>query len=199
MTVTPALIMLCLAAYLLGSVPFGYLFAKLFCGRDPRIEGSKNVGATNVARLCGLPCGILTLICDALKGFAPVWISLQLLMEPQAASLVGFCALLGHMYSVFLRFRGGKAVATTVGVFLALSFKCLVISAALCLAVIAVTRYVSLGSLALAASLPVTLAITGRYDLLPVAILTALVIFYKHRENIRRLLSSQEKKLGHRD
>ena len=199
MSITPTFILLCLAAYLLGSVPFGFVFAKVFCGRDPRREGSKNIGATNVARLCGLPFGILTLVCDALKGLAPTWLALHLLMEPQSAAVVGLCALLGHMYSVFLGFKGGKAVATTIGVFVPLAFTCLLISAAACLAVIAITRYVSLGSLTLAAALPITLGLFGRFDILPVAILVMLVIFYKHRENIRRLLAKQEKKFGHRD
>lgn len=199
MTISLAFISLCLSAYLLGSVPFGFIFAKAFCGRDPRREGSKNVGATNVARLCGLPFGVLTLVCDALKGLLPVWLALHLLIEPRAAAVVGFCALLGHMHSVFLGFRGGKAVATTIGVFIPLAFGSMALSAALCLAVIGATRYVSLGSLTLAACLPVSLALTGRFDILPVAVLVMLVIFYKHRENIKRLFSGKEKKFGQRD
>lgn len=192
------LLLACLAAYLLGSIPFGYVFAKTFCGRDPRLEGSKNVGATNVARLCGLPFGILTLVCDALKGLLPTWYALAA-FDPRTASVVAFCALLGHMYSPFLRFRGGKAVATTVGVFIPLSFPALLVSAALCLAVIGLTRIVSLGSLTLAASLPVCLAVLGRWDIFPMAVVVMLVIFVKHRENIKRLLAGTEKKLGRRD
>lgn len=192
------IIPLCLGSYLIGSIPFGYVIAKSFCGRDPRVEGSKNVGATNVARLCGLPFGILTLVCDALKGLLPTCYALSLL-EPQSASIVAFCALLGHMYSPFLRFKGGKAVATTVGVFIPLSFTALVISAALCLTVIGLTRIVSLGSLTLAASLPICLAALGRWDILPMAVVVMIVIFVKHRENIKRLVTGTEKKLGHRD
>lgn len=199
MNISPPFILLCLGAYLLGSIPFGFVFAKGFCGKDPRHEGSKNVGATNVARLCGLPFGIATLVCDALKGLLPVCLALHSLGDPRAASVVGFCALLGHMYSVFLRFRGGKAVATTIGVFIPLAFIALLISAAACVAVIAITRFVSLGSLTLAACLPLCLAVQGRHDILPVAVLVTLVIFFKHRENIRRLLGGQEKKLGYRD
>lgn len=198
LTLTPLLLPLCAAAYLIGSVPFGYVFAKTFCGRDPRLEGSCNVGATNVARLCGLPFGILTLVCDALKGLLPTWYALSLL-GPESAALVGFCALLGHMYSVFLRFRGGKAVATTIGVFIPLCFPALLVSAALCLAVIGLTRLVSLGSLTLAASLPICLAAFGRWDIFPMALVIAVIIFFKHRANIRRLLSGTEKKLGQRN
>lgn len=197
MNISAAFILLCLGAYLLGSVPFGFVFARFFCGRDPRLEGSKNVGATNVARLCGLPFGILTLICDALKGLLPTCLALSF-YEPKAASLVGLCALVGHMYSVFLRFKGGKAVATTIGVFIALSLKSLIIAVTLCLTVIAITRYISLGSLTLAASLPIFLIIFERFDILSMAIIVALIIFFKHRENIIRLLRNEEKKFGKR-
>lgn len=196
-TITPLLLLLCAAAYLIGSVPFGYFIAKASCGRNPLLEGSCNVGATNVARLCGLPFGILTLVCDVLKGLLPTGYAL-ILVYPDSAGLVGFCALLGHMYSVFLRFRGGKAVATTIGVFIPLCFPALLISAALCLAVIGLTRLVSLGSLTLAASLPICLAAFGRWDIFPIALLIAIVIFFKHRANIKRLLNGTEKKLGQR-
>lgn len=191
--------LLCLAAYLLGSVPFGIVFAKFFCGKDPRKEGSKNIGATNVARLCGIHFGIATLLCDALKGLLPAYYALHIAgFSTTQAAIVGFCALLGHMFSVFLGFKGGKAVATTIGVFIPLSFTALLISALLCVATIVLTRFVSLGSLVLALSLPVCLAIMGRFDILPVAIVVALAIFIKHRENIKRLLSGKEKKLGQR-
>lgn len=199
MEISLNLIILCLGAYILGSVPFGFVFAKGICGRDPRLEGSKNIGATNVARLCGIHFGVLTLLCDALKGLLPTWYALYSTGNARVAGIVGLFALVGHMYSVFLKFRGGKAVATTIGVFIPLSFPCLLISASLCLAAIGATRYVSLGSLVLAAALPVTLTLFGRFDVLPVALIAAAIIFVKHRENIKRLATGQEKKFGHRD
>ena len=183
----------CLFAYLLGSVPFGLVIAKTFCGIDPRTAGSKNIGTTNVARLCGLHWGIATLACDALKGMLPTLLALQFLHSPFYASLVGLCGLLGHLYSIFLGFRGGKAVATTVGVFIPLSFYSLLISAAACLLVIWRSGFVSLGSLTLATLLPVCLLFFGRYELLPLAIVVWLLIVVKHRENIKRLLRGEEK------
>lgn len=187
------LLFFCAGTYLLGSIPFGLVIARTFCRIDPRLEGSKNIGSTNVARLCGFHFGVITLVCDALKGLLPVWLALQTFHSPRLAGLVGLCALIGHMYSAFLRFKGGKAVATTVGVFLPLSFPALLISAVLCLLVIWRSGYVSLGSLTLAAGLPVSLAVLGRWELFPLALLVAIIIFVKHRENIRRLLAGKEK------
>ncbi|MDL2307877.1 glycerol-3-phosphate 1-O-acyltransferase PlsY [Desulfovibrio sp. OttesenSCG-928-C06] len=183
----------CVFAYVLGSVPFGLVIARTFCGIDPRTAGSKNIGTTNVARLCGLHWGIATLACDALKGLLPTLFALQFLGSPFYASVVGLCALLGHLYSVFLKFKGGKAVATTVGVFIPLSFYSLIISAVVCLLVIWRSGFVSLGSLTLATLLPVCLAFFGRYELLPLAAVVWLLIVVKHRENIKRLLRGEEK------
>ncbi|MCL1916080.1 MAG: glycerol-3-phosphate 1-O-acyltransferase PlsY [Desulfovibrionaceae bacterium] len=187
-----AISLFCVLAYLAGSIPFGLIIAKGLCGVDPRREGSRNVGATNVARLCGLPYGLLALAGDALKGFLPVWLALGR-MESQWASLVGLAALLGHLFPIFLRFKGGKAVATTVGVFLALYWPAMLISGALCLLGIALSGYVSLGSLLLAAALPVCLGFLGRPELLPLSLAVLILIFSKHRENIKRLLDGQEK------
>ena len=105
----------CLCAYLLGSIPFGLVIARTFCGIDPRTAGSKNIGTTNVARLCGLHWGVATLVCDAMKGLLPTLLALQFLHSPFHASLVGLCALIGRLYSVFLGFTGGQAGDTTVG------------------------------------------------------------------------------------
>ncbi len=163
----PLFVLLCLAAYVLGSVPFGLVIAKVFCGIDPRSAGSGNIGTTNVARLCGLRWGVATLLCDALKGFLPTVLALHWLNSPFYASLTGLCALLGHLFSLFLRFRGGKAVATSVGVFLPLSLWSLLISGLICLLVIWRSGFVSLGSLTLAGLLPLCLLFFGRYDLLP--------------------------------
>lgn len=184
---------LCLSAYFLGSIPFGLVIAKVFCGIDPRKDGSKNVGSTNVARLCGFQYGVLTLVCDALKGLAPTWAALYLFNAPFWASVVALCALVGHLYSIFLKFKGGKAVATTVGVFIPLSFPALLASAVICVLVIWRSGFVSLGSLVLAACLPISLAALGRFELLPFALIVMALIFFKHRDNIRRLRAGEEK------
>ncbi len=184
---------LCLLAYLLGSVPFGLVIAKAFCGIDPRLDGSRNIGTTNVARLCGFHWGVSTLLCDAMKSALPSALALYLLDSYFFAGLVGLCALLGHLFSIFLHFKGGKAVATTVGIFLPLAFFPLLISGLICLFLIWRTRYVSLGSLSLAALLPVCLPFFGRADLVPLSLVILLIIVIRHRENIRRLLRGEEK------
>ncbi|GAB7080926.1 glycerol-3-phosphate 1-O-acyltransferase PlsY [Megalodesulfovibrio paquesii] len=191
-----------LAAYVLGSIPFGLLIAKAFCGVDPRTEGSRNIGATNVARLCGMQWGVTAMLLDMAKGFLPALMADQLGAGPGLTACIALAALLGHVYSVFLRFRGGKAVATTLGIFAALApWQCLG-AAAICLAAIAVSGYVSLGSLALVVALPILLATTGAGgvdgvggsgDYLLLSLAVAGLVFWRHRENIGRLLRGEEK------
>lgn len=180
-------------AYLLGSIPFGLLIGKYFCGVDPRTGGSGNVGATNVARLCGARWGVIVLVCDALKGLAAVAVALHISDSQVLPSLCAVAAILGHRYSVFMRFTGGKAVATTVGVFIPLAFIPLVVSGIVCILVIWRSGFVSLGSLTLVTLLPVAIAVQGNWSVLPLALLAAAVVFYAHRENIRRLMRGEEK------
>jgi glycerol-3-phosphate acyltransferase PlsY len=189
----PVFIGLCLTAYLLGSVPFGLVIAITFCGVDPRKAGSGNIGTTNVARLCGLHFGLLTLLADAFKGALPVYFALHYSNSIFYSSVVGFCSLLGHLYSIFLRFRGGKAVATTVGVFFPLAFIPLLISGVVCLVLIWISGFVSLGSLALASLLPVCLFLLGPIEALPLSLIVFFLIVLKHRDNIRRLIHGEEK------
>ncbi len=194
--------------YLMGSVPFGLLIARLFCGIDPRTAGSFNVGSTNVARLCGKKYGFLTLFCDAAKGAIPVWlcqsagalydlagVAAALHMPPASllASLVAIACIIGHSRSIFLGFKGGKAVATTVGVFFPLALWQLLLAGLVCVIIIWRSQFVSLGSLALVTLLPVFLVISGRFDLLPLALCIAAVVFMRHKENISRLLKGEEK------
>jgi acyl phosphate:glycerol-3-phosphate acyltransferase len=183
--------LLFLLAFGLGMVPFGLYVARFVKGIDPREAGSKNVGATNVARLCGAPWGVLTLVLDLLKGFIPV------LLAPAetgwlALSCIGAAAILGHAYSPLLNFRGGKAVATTVGVFLALAPVALILSAICCLLMIWLSGYVSMGSLTLALALPVFCLITGNWGMIPLAVGVMLFLFWRHRENILRLDRGEE-------
>ena len=179
-------------AFFLGSIPFGLVIAKRFCNTDPRERGSGNVGATNVARLCGFKWGALTLVCDLLKGFLPVWLFLS-----SDGSLLSYAAglgvIVGHMFSFFLNYKGGKGVASTVGVFLALAPVQLLVSAAVCLILIWRTGFVSVGSLSLVTLLPLLLLFSNRpADAFFSAVIAVLVI-YAHRENIARLRRGEEK------
>ncbi|MCM0753782.1 glycerol-3-phosphate 1-O-acyltransferase PlsY [Desulfovibrio aminophilus] len=179
-------------AYLLGSVPFGLILAKTLCGVDPREDGSRNTGATNVARLCGTKYGVLVLALDILKGYAPAALAVSGHAGATSASLVALCAILGHVYSPWLHFKGGKAVATTIGAFLALMPLGTILSVLACVGIIALTGYVSLGSLTLALCLPVFALLTGKIAFLPLALVVMLLLFWRHRENIRRLARGEE-------
>lgn len=186
--------LLCLVlAYVAGSAPWGLIIARFFCNVDPRTSGSGNTGATNVARLCGFQWGVLTLACDVAKGALPVWLAQALGVEPVGVGLVALAAVAGHAFSCFMGFRGGKAVATTIGVFLPLAFWPLLVACLLCLAVIWRTNYVSLGSLTLVTALLPGLLISGQFVWLAPALVIWVLVVYKHRENIERLRAGTEK------
>lgn len=182
-----------LVTYVVGSVPYGVVFAKAFCGIDPRAAGSGNVGATNVARLCGKGWGAATLACDILKGALPVWAALQLNDSAVFVSLTALAAVLGHLFSCFLRFRGGKAVATSIGVFLPLAFWPVLTACVLCLLVIWRSGFVSMGSLTLVAALPVLLLFSGCWRFVPLALVVFALVVWSHRANIQRLICHIEK------
>ena len=182
-----------LLAYVAGSVPWGLVIARVFCGVDPRRDGSRNTGATNVARLCGFGWGVLTLLCDLGKGALPVALALWADMSPVWVSLTGLAAVLGHVFSCFMRFRGGKAVATGIGVFLPLAFWPLLAACLCCVAVIWRSGFVSAGSLTLVGVLAVALVAANMTEWLPLALCIAVIVVWKHRENIGRLLDGTEK------
>lgn len=189
-----------LVSYLMGSIPFGLVVAHIFCRINPQKGGSGNIGATNVTRLCGLPAGIATLLFDAGKGASAVYLGSHLfIMDPESSrgtlfiTLYALAAILGHMHSVFLKFRGGKAVATTLGIFLYLAPVQALIATGLCVLVIAWKKYVSLGSLVLVTSLPLVILVSGRLELAVLAFVSALLVIYAHRSNIGRLLRGEEK------
>jgi len=182
-----------LAAYLLGSVPFGLLFARHVHGIDPRGAGSGNTGATNVARLCGFGWGVCTLACDLGKGLASAGIALYINPNAVFVTLAAFAAVAGHRWSCFMGFRGGKAVATGIGVFLPLAFWQTFTALILCVGCILRSGYVSAGSLAFVASLPLFLLLTGVWSFIPLALVVAAVIIKAHEANILRLLSGGEK------
>jgi glycerol-3-phosphate acyltransferase PlsY len=186
--------------YLLGSVPFGILVARLFDRTvNLREAGSGNIGATNVARTAGRAAGVLTLALDAGKGIVPMVLTYMLIGEDYLwLSLVGGATFLGHVFSIYLRFKGGKGVATALGVILSLSTVTTFLLIVLFALVVYFTRYVSLGSLCAAVALPILMALLGppsRYCV-TLSLLIAFLVIYNHRENIHRLLNGQEHKLG---
>jgi len=181
-------------AYLLGSVPFGLLFARCAQGIDPRLAGSGNIGATNVARLCGFGWGVCTLACDLGKGLVAVGIALWIHPGAVFVTLAALAAVAGHRWSCFMGFKGGKAVATSIGVFLPLALWQTVAALILCVAFILRSGFVSVGSLVFVASLPFFLLLTGVWRFIPLAIIIAALIVKAHEENILRLLRGEEKK-----
>ncbi len=187
------------AAYLLGSISFGLLIGKWFLGIDIREYGSGNAGATNLSRVMGTGPGIVVLLLDGLKGFVPVWLTLKVTGQPTAAMLVGLAAIVGHIWPVYFRFKGGKGVATTIGVMLAMSFWATLIAGLLTVLIIAVSRYVSLGSLVFVSLMPWLLLFFDRGGMVFVmALALTVLVFWTHRENIRRLLRGQENRFGKR-
>lgn len=182
------------AAYLLGSIPTGLLLGKVY-GIDVRKEGSGNIGATNLYRTVGRKVGVLTLIFDCLKGFLPVLIARKLGISAEYAAWIGLAAFCGHVFSVFLRFKGGKGVATALGIFLALSPLAVAIALVVFLVLVFKWRYISLGSITAAAVMPpaVSLLGGGRITVIVTA-LVAVIVIGKHHENIKRLVAGTENK-----
>jgi len=201
-------------AYLLGSIPFGYLLVRIFRGQDIRLTGSGNIGATNVVRSGAKGLGIATLLLDALKGVVAVWLAALLVRRQFPAfmfcgnpfmlaaerfmSIAALAAVVGHVFPVWLKFKGGKGVATALGVFCVIFPKAMLVSLVIFVLVVAVTRYVSLGSILGAVAFPIAayfLEYPARIPLLMVSGV-ALIIVLKHHQNIRRLLAGAENRLG---
>ncbi|MBN1101966.1 MAG: glycerol-3-phosphate 1-O-acyltransferase PlsY [Deltaproteobacteria bacterium] len=183
-------------SYLLGSIPFGRLIAQRVARIDITRRGSGNIGATNVARELGVKWGLVTLLLDLLKGLAPT-LAFRALFPGQdtALSIVGVCALLGHQFTPFLRFRGGKGVATALGVYLAISPLSCLGALVVFVLVVSVWDFISLGSMAGAAAMPLFLALASVPAVIVLAsAFMACFIFLKHKENIRRLLAGNERK-----
>lgn len=179
-------------AYLLGSIPTGLLLGKAY-GIDVRKEGSGNIGATNLYRTVGRKVGAMTLFGDCLKGLLPVLAVKYSSLPPDFAAWVGLAAFCGHVFSLFLKFRGGKGVATALGVFLALAPMAVAIAIAVFAAIMSSWRYVSLGSIAAAAIMPVAVALRGgNRALVTVTLIIAVIVILRHHENIRRLIAGTE-------
>ncbi len=181
--------------YLLGSVPIGFLLGYL-SGVDVRQAGSGNVGATNVARVVGKRQGLITLVGDVAKGFIPAFLSLQLGLGLWVSALAGLASFLGHLYPVFLKFQGGKGVATALGVFLVLAPMATVVLIFVFSFVAMVSRLVSLASMVAAGFAPIALWFFSYSPLLIwLSLLIALLIIFRHQENIRRLIAGVEPRI----
>lgn len=196
-------LLLLFGAYLLGSIPFGLLVGRWAKGIDIREYGSKNIGATNVFRTVGKKWGILVLLLDALKGAAACLLPFAIGLENPAVTLkllLGVTAILGHSFPVWLRFNGGKGVATSLGVFLAACWQPALSTFLVWIIAFVFTHIISVASLSAAVIFPVMVAFfyMGTSDLwilLPVSIALAIFIFYTHRANIQRIRQGSEKKL----
>lgn len=193
---------LCILAYLMGSIPIGVIISRKFSDIDIQSEGSRNIGATNVARLLGKKLGILTLLGDIVKGSIPVVLALWLigtgnLKADVWISLVALFSVIGHMYPIFLGFRGGKGIATSAGVFLVLSPLAVLVDMLIFLLALIKWRIVSLGSLCAALCMPILVALfTDSKIFILLAVTIAALIFFRHRENIERLLRGEERRWG---
>ncbi len=198
-----AYLLVVIFGYLLGSIPFGFLMGK-WKGIDLRTAGSGNIGATNALRILGKPAGSAVLALDALKGAVACWgapaLSATFLSGGDASLMpviAGFAAVLGHNYTCWLRFKGGKGIATSAGVLLALTPGGLAISLSTFLVLLAVTRTVSIGSIAAAAVLPfATWICGGRGPLLVITAIMGILAIFKHRANIQRLMAGTEPRIG---
>jgi glycerol-3-phosphate acyltransferase PlsY len=183
--------------YIIGSIPFGLFISRGVAHIDITQRGSGNIGATNVAREVGLKWGFVTLALDLLKGLVPVYVFHQYLNPSSGTAIivVSLSTMLGNQYSLFKRFHGGKGVATSLGLFLALAPLPATIALSLFIIIVYVSDFVSLGSMAAACSMPLILSLFGkdRYQIFTSLIIAALICL-KHKENIRRLLRGEERR-----
>ncbi|ONF96584.1 glycerol-3-phosphate 1-O-acyltransferase PlsY [Sphingomonas jeddahensis] len=183
-----------LIGYLLGSIPFGVILTRVAGAGDLRQIGSGNIGATNVLRTGRKGLAAATLLLDLLKGWAAVVIATALLPDNEQLAAAG--AFIGHCYPLWLRFKGGKGVATLMGIVLALHSPLGMVYALVWLGLLATLRISSVAGMAAAASAPVGAAVLGRFDLVPLLMALALIVVWKHRENIGRLLDGEEPQVG---
>lgn len=186
-------------AYLIGSVPFALLMARRWGAADLRRVGSGNLGAANVLRASGVTAGVLVAALDVAKGVASVLIAGRLTGSADLTAMAGFAAIVGHIYPVWLRFRGGKGVATACGVFSVLAPLALPASAAIFVATVWVTKYISLGSVLASAALPLLAYAMGTpAPAVVAAFAAAVLIIFRHRSNLGRLRAGTERRIGAR-
>ena len=186
-------------AYLVGAIPTGYLLFKLSEEKDIREFGSRNTGATNVMRLKGWKYAVPVVVFDVLKGFLPAFLAVKLFRDPRLALMASFLAVLGHCFPVYIRFRGGKGVAATVGAFAAVAFRPFLLSAGVFVLIVVLSRYISLGSIMATLSFPVWVVLFHGKPMMAVwGIAVASLVILKHSGNIRRLLKGRERRFGER-
>lgn len=184
-------------SYLIGSFPTGYILYFLSEKKDVREYGSQSIGATNIFRLKGLSFAIPVILVDILKGFLPVFLALKFFPDERFALFCGFLAVLGHCFPIYIKFKGGKGVATAVGVYLVLASWPLLIGIGVFIFIIALTRYVSLGSILAVMSLPFSIYfLSGNQEIAILSVAIFLLIVIKHGGNIHRLIKGNERKLG---
>ena len=184
-------LILLLTCYLVGSIPFGLLFSLSLTKNDPRLVGSKNIGATNITRISGWKVGLLTLLCDIFKGFLPIFLFKNQLVN---IDLMILCIFLGHLFPIWIRFKGGKGIAVIIGCLLAYEVAFGLLFVTVWLAVAVTTKYSSLS--ALTASLASLAFIYLRNEqFLPVMLIIVFMIFFKHFSNIKRLINGKETKI----
>ena len=193
---------LALGAYIIGSVPFSFLVARIFRNIDLRKVGSGNPGATNVYRSCGLLLGLLAFILDALKGFVSVYVLVRLLGFPSShfaeAQVLGFIfAIADHNWTVFLQFKGGKGIAVSAGALIAINWMIFIVLIVIWILCVSITKYVSLSSIIAALLLPVMFWAFG-HDILYIlfGVLMAALAVYRHKANIQRLIKGEESKIN---
>jgi acyl phosphate:glycerol-3-phosphate acyltransferase len=182
-------------AYLLGAIPFGYLIVKFSTGRDVRSEGSGNIGATNVLRTTGQVPAVLTLLLDTAKGFLAVWLAAKMTgSSPTWMALAAIAVMAGHAFPIFLSFKGGKAVASCAGAFLYLTPEPLLAAFVVFVIIVAMTRYISAGSIMAAGTFPlgVWLILHPPFPVLLASLIAAAFIVYRHRENVERMREGKE-------
>ena len=197
-------ILVALVAYLIGSISFSVIFTKKLAGFDVREKGSKNAGTTNVLRAVGKKAAALTLICDILKGVLAIVVAIlatRIWKDVDGTLLeyiAGFFAILGHTFPIFFEFRGGKGVATALGVLITLNWKIGLICLIFAVIIIAFTKMVSVGSLLAAVLYPILTIFMGDVKFLPVliSILIALLVIFNHRENLKRIKDGTENKIS---
>ncbi len=183
-------------SYIVGAIPFAYIIAKLFKGIDIRKYGSGNPGATNVYRV-SKSLGLLALLCDALKGFVPVFLALRInLFSDWFVIAVILAVILGHMFTIFLNFKGGKGVATGCGAFLAINPLAIITCLLVFAVVLSITKYVSLSSICAAIVLPISLLFFGcSNEILIFSVIIAAIVIIRHSANIKRLFNGTENKI----
>lgn len=192
----PIGIFIALFGYLLGSVPTGLILTKLFSKVDPRKIGSKNIGATNIFRTAGKALGILTLVGDLLKGAAPVVIAIQWGESDLWIAISGLSPFLGHIFPIFLGFKGGKGVATALGVYMVISPIAVLIEFLIFAGIVWKWRFISLGSIICATTIPILIAYfrSDSQAYFIVSVMMAALILYRHQSNISKLLQGTENK-----